>query len=261
MKKLQIKALLIFIFLSVFLYLLDSLSLVNPVKSLAETAFLPGVYLVRSLRSEIADTFAVVIFWKTGESRVKNLEQRNLELQSLANRSVALEKENSDLRQQLGYKPASGIKLIPATVLGTSRFMSVGIGSRDGVRENMSVVYLNNLVGRVVKVTPRASYVELPTDTAARIPAKVGIKGTARGLVIGQFNTSILLDRLSQSEEVKVNDLVFSTGEGDKIAYEPDLLIGKISSIDSKETDLFKKANVNPLINYDKLTTVFVVAE
>lgn len=256
MKSLQAKNFSIFIFLSLSILLLDQLNFLNPIKSVAQTVFLPAQYTAHAINTGISDTFSFLTFWKSGELRIKNLEQRNLELISQTNKIKSLEKENIELKKQLGVTRFSNNKLLPVQVLGKSRYLIVSAGTSDGVRENMTVIYLDNLVGKVIKTNPKASFVELPTDASSKIPAKIN---TVRAVATGQFNSSIFLEKVAQNEEIKIDDVVLTTGENTDIY--PNLIIGKITSIDSKETDIFKKATIKPIMDYAKLETVFIILE
>lgn len=250
MKSLQVKTLSLFLVASLLLFLLDTAQLLNPVKTAAQIVFLPAEEAVHSVKIGLDDTFSFLTFWRSGESRIKNLEQRNLELLTKANQADSLASENADLRAQLGVKPLAGNTLLPARVLGLDRYLGVAAGADDGVRSDMTVVYLGNYVGKVKTVSPKSSFVELPTDPDTKISAKIGVTGTVHGLISGQFNSSITLDHVAQEEDMKVGDQVFT---------DDNLLIGSVVSIDSKDTDLFKRATIQPQITTGKLTTVFII--
>ncbi len=247
MKTLEVRTFLTLFFLSGLIFLADGQGLLNLPKSALQFVTNPIQYGMYSAKGTINDTFSFITFWKSGEARIKNLELRNLELVSMEPQIAIQKKENADLRAQLGVKPLTDQKMVPATVLGLDRYLEINVGNNDGIKVGQSVVYINNLVGRIVRVTPRASFVQLPTDPQAKIPAKIN---TVSGLVIGQFNSSMVLDRVAQTEDISEGNFVLTTDN---------LIIGKISKITSLETDLFKKAEIQPLITYSDLTTVFVV--
>lgn len=256
MQRAGVKHFAVLFLLATAVYFLDGRGFLDPLKSAAQTVTLPVQYLVYSARRSGAETFSFLTFWKSGEARIKNLEQRNWELLSSENKAKVLEKENEELRKQLGVKLQSTQKLLPAPVLGLSRFLEIGVGDEDGAVIGQTVVYLDNYLGKIVRVTPRASYVQLPIDPQAKIPAKAG---SGRGLISGQFNFSILLDRVSQSEEIETGDLVLTTGEGE--STRPNLVIGKVGKIIDSGTDVFRRAEVTPLVDYHKLEMVFIVLE
>lgn len=254
MKQLRIKVLVILVVASVGLMLLDYRGWLSPEKSAVDVVIAPVKYSVYSTQLGLGDFFSFLTFWKSGEARIKNLEQRNLELVAFEAKASDLERENATLRGQLGVKTSPSKKLLPATVLGSGQYLEIGVGKNDGVVSGESVAYLDNLVGKIGQLNDRTSFVQLPTDSQAVIPVKIG---KVSGLVSGQFNSSIVLDRVAANEQINIDDNVLTSGEGQ--SYVPGLIVGKIQKIVSAPTDLFQKAQVTPQIDYGKLTTVFVM--
>ena len=254
MKALQLRTFITLIFFSLVIFFLDGRGLLDGPKGIVQTVTVPVQYSLYSAKLGLEEVFSFLTFWKSGEKRIKNLEQKNLELLAGENKAKATEEENIILRKQLGVNPKPATRLLPATVLGTLRYLEIGVGGNDGVAEGMAVIYLNNLLGRVEKVTPKASFVVLLSDPQSKVPVKVG---SARGLVSGQFNSSMVLDHIAQTEEISDTNPVLTSGEGESLP--PDLVVGKVGKITSVETDLFQKAEVISLVDVNKLTTVFVV--
>lgn len=248
------KTFLTLLFFSVLIFFLDTRGVLDGPKNIIQTVTVPVQYSLYSTKLGIEELFSFLTFWKSGENRIKNLELRIMELAGADARAKSLERENSELRRQLGATPKVITKLLPATVLGKDRYLEIAVGLNDGVKENMAVIYENNLLGRIVKTTPKVSFVQTLSDPQSKVPVKVE---TARGMVFGQFNSSIILDRIAQTENIVGTNYIFSSGEGE--SFPPDLVIGKVGKILGKETDLFQTAEVLPLVNLNNLTTVFVV--
>ena len=247
MKTLEVRTFLALFFLSISIFLLDGQDFLNLPKSALQLVTNPIQYTLYSAKGGLGDTFSFLTFWKSGEARIKNLELRNLELIYMEPQVAIQKKENADLRAQLGVKTLVSQKAVPAPVLGLDRYLEIGLGSNDNIKEGQTVVYLTNLVGKIIRVTPRTSFVQLPTDPQSMLPAKIN---TVSGLVVGQFNSSMVLDRVAQTEDISEGNFVLTTDN---------LIIGKISKITSLETDLFKRGEIQPLITYSDLTTVFVL--
>ncbi|MBI3558872.1 rod shape-determining protein MreC [Candidatus Gottesmanbacteria bacterium] len=241
------KTFLILLISSFLIFFLDGKGYLNGVKGTVQIITLPVQYSFFAAGQNIKNSFSFLTFWKSGEARIRNLELRNLELGAAKNEAERLEKENKELKKQLGANISKNHVLLPAPVLGLDRYLQIGVGINDGVKEGMIVVYLDNLVGKIIRVLPRSSFVMLPTDPQSKIPVKIK---EARGLVSGQFNSSQILDRVGQNEEINLGDLIFTL---------EDLVVGKVDKIISQQTDIFKKAIVKPILNYSDLTTVFVI--
>lgn len=253
MQSLNVRALGAFFVATLLFLILDWVGLTRPLVSLTQLATVPVQFGAHSLRNGVVDTFSVVTFWRSGELRIKSLEERNAELTAASERVKALENENTELRKQLGQPGAIVTRFIPARVVGVGTELVIDKGSNDGIKVGQSATYLNNVVGKVVKVTPRVSYVELPTDGVSKISCRIR---EAHCLAVGQFHSTIAFDRVAQNEEVVVGDVIVTSGEDG--AFPAGLVIGKVVSITSKETDLFVSGEIEPLINYSSLTTVFL---
>ncbi len=241
------KTFLILLISSVLIFFLDGRGYLNGIKGTVQIVTLPVQYSFYAAGQNVKNSFSFLTFWKSGENRIKNLELRIMELTATRNEAERLNKENKELRKQLGANISKNHVLLPAVVLGFGRYLQIGAGVNDGIKEGMTVVYLDNLVGKIIRVLPRSSFVQLFTDPQAKIPVKIN---KARGLVSGQFNSSQILDRVGQNEEINPGDLIFTL---------EDLVVGKVDKIISQQTDIFKKALVLPALNYSELTTVFVI--
>lgn len=255
MTTLRLREFLVLISLSLLIFIGDKVGILNPAKSVASVVIMPVQYGIYSLKIGIGETFSFLTFWRSGESRIKNLEQRNLELLSSEQRAIALSKENETLRKQMGVARLSSKNLFPATVLFSGSYILIAAGSKDGIKIGQTVVLYDNFIGRVDRVNPRTSLIQLSSDPVAKIPVKIG---TVRGLVLGQYNSSMSLERVAANETIQTDDVVLTSGEGD---IEPNLILGKIGKIEKKESDLFQKAIVLPVVNYTDLTTVFVILD
>lgn len=180
---------------------------------------------------------------------------RNLELLSYEQKAKSLAQENEILRKQMGTLQTKSLQSVPAIVLFSGPYLLLASGLNDGIKVGQSVVIFDNFLGKVITVNPRTSIVQLTSNPLAKTPVKIG---TVRGLVTGQFNSSMSLEKISANEIINTDDIVLTSGEGDLL---PDLIVGKIGKIEKVETDLFQKAIVLPMVNLTQLTTVFIITE
>ena len=69
------------------------------------------------------------------------------------------------------------------------------------------------------------------------------------------------LDNVLLSENIKVGDIVTTKGDITlkRIGYPPDLIVGKIMSVDKNPSSLFQKARVESFVNLNKLYMVFIL--
>ena len=246
MRKEEKKEIYLFLLLIVALLLLLFL---KPPLAWLEKPFLAAEEKIYSLflpRQKQADKVQIL----EGKLRQLAVEQNQL--------SSCLE-ENLEMRKLLGAPLSPKWKFLPAKVVGVSEQMRIDKGEKDGLEEGMMVVSENILVGRVVAVGRNYSLVQIPTGVDSKIPvivreaSKTGIQ--ARGILTGHSG-SLLLDKVLQAEDIREGDLVTTSGEDDWL---PDLLIGQIEEVLAEPAEIYKKAQVSPLIDYRKLRTVFIV--
>ena len=208
---------------------------------------------MNEIKNNVDNQFRVLIFWKSGEARIKDLERRNLELAASCAQFGELKRENAGLRKQLEIPMPRAEKVILANVIGKDDFLILDRGENDGVEIGSVVVKENFLVGTVIKVTPRRAYVMLPTSSESKVPVKAG---QARGVVAGQFGTAMALEQINQNENIDFADYILTSGEGSVSI--PNLIVGKVGKLRSRDSDIFKTAEVTLILEFSKLEQVFV---
>jgi len=240
---------------SLLLIFFENFGWTKPIHGVSEKATRPVKLIFYRAQTRLSSTFSFLSFWRYGQQKIKYLEERNREFQVGDQKTRALEEENRSLRSQLGVTLPSEWELEPAQVLGKTRHLTIDKGEKDGLKIGQVAIFQNILVGKVVKVGLYESEIELPTDPESKIPAQTA-KTRAKGLLMGQFGDRMTLEKVTQGESLEEEDSVVATGEG---GYPKGLIIGKISWVEKKESEVFQKAGVVPSLNFDKLEMVFLV--
>ena len=109
----------------------------------------------------------------------------------------------------------------------------------------------------MIEVNLYSSKVRLLTDKDSSLAVKVGSE-TVSGILRGSLGLGMDLEFIPKEQEIKINDLVITSYLDTNIPA--NLLVGKVEKIDSKEEDIFKKALVSPLLNYQSLYLVAVIS-
>lgn len=160
------------------------------------------------------------------------------------------------LSQQKHLDPQS-FNLIPARPIGLSRFLRIDQGSSAGIKSGQAVVFENNFLGKIKEVSPKSANVELITDPNSKISAfSLNQDGKAKGVLIGQFGTELLLDKILHEEKLAIGDMVYSEGLEGYLAR--GLILGKIAQVFDRENQVFKQAKVEPVFDISDLDLVFV---
>lgn len=234
---------------------LNSLGLLKVFRSGFEFILIPPKRLVFSIKSQADDNIRI-LFTPNLETKLLEADESSRALDVLQSKIQLLEEENATLRAQLETPLPPSWDYIPSSVLGKDRYLIVDKGEKDGVEEGMVVVYKDIVVGVITRVNPRTSLITLPTDPDLKIPAKTN--KNVKGLLTGIFGSEIHLTKILQKESINSFDTVLSSGEEGGVP--PNLVIGKIREVISSDDDVFKEAVVDPLVDYDNLTHVFIVS-
>lgn len=252
---------LVFIILSLIIVGASKIGLFNPLDSLLKDIFSP-------IQSLTYGTFTKITGFGQN-SEIKLLKAQNLVLtQKLINQNK-LVGDNKALKDQFQTENPRSTNLVSADVVGAPGFIPglsvpemliLNVGTKDGVKVGEAVVYQNNLVGKVTQVSVNLSNVMLLTNSSSQFIAEtLGVK--AQGIIKGQGSGKVILDNVVLSDELKKDDLVLTKGDigAQNAGFPPDLTVGKIISVSKNPSDLFQKAEVQPLISFSNLEKVFVV--
>lgn len=197
------------------------------------------------------------------------LQQRNAELENEVSR---LQAELIELKQQSAQtRVLSALldfaqenpenKYLASAVIGRDpspflQYIIINRGSDAGVRRGMPVVTAQGLVGRIAAVTAGAARVQLITDAGSSINVRIE-PSRAPAVLQGQVTGEVALDMVPQSAGVQVGDLVLTSGLGGN--YPSNILIGQITAIRGRDTDLFRRASIQPVVDFDQLEIVLIV--
>jgi rod shape-determining protein MreC len=186
--------------------------------------------------------------------------------------------ENQQLRELLNFQEENptytlvggdiierGCSIFPCgDVVGSDtnpylRYVVINIGSRDGVAVGMPVVSKGAvLIGRVARVSPHLSYVQLINDPASQIAGLLqGERVT--GMVNGSVDGSLVMTEILPDETVEENEIVITSGLGGLLPK--GLILGQVESVSYQEADLFQEAQLRPALDFRRLEVVLVITD
>ena len=222
-----------------------------------------------SAQTWIAVRFEAIQNYLDAPQDVARIRQRNLELENEVSR---LQAEIIELKQQIAetrvlealvdfarVNPEN--RYVAAAVIGRDpspflQYVIINRGSDDGIQRGMPVVTQQGLVGRVAAVTAGASRVQLITDAGSNINVRLE-PSRAQAVLQGNVTGDLELELIPQSAEVKIGDLVLTSGLGGN--FPANILIGQLTSVRSRDTDLFQRAAVQPSEDFSELEIVLVI--
>lgn len=196
--------------------------------------------------------------WSGYLERWKNLSLENEAFRASADKYIAaeakiqyLETENETLRKSIGLSSRLNRKFIPAGIYQISLTPDgyhalINRGEQAGLSVGQAVISEEGLlVGKVTAVFSSSSRVMLVSDPGFSATVKV-LNGQARGILRGALSEGLALDLITQSDEIKEEDVLVTTGDD---LIPPGLVAGIVRNVENNDTQLFKKVRVNPAID------------
>lgn len=202
-------------------------------------------------------------------SELASLKKENIDLRVQAAKVAALEKDNRALRDQFAVTKPNFKTLLPTFIVGMPAFLPgvstvdeviIDKGSRDSVKVGNSIVFKDNLIGKVVRISPHLSVVDLLNHKGISFTAKTSATH-ALGISQGDGKETIVLNNVLLSDTLQKGDIIVTKGDmqADGLGFAPNLVVGKIISVNKKTSALFQSAEVESLVDVARLEMVFVV--
>jgi len=140
---------------------------------------------------------------------------------------------------------------------GVEWSVTIGLGTRDGVRPRLTVIAADGLVGRVTRAFARTSLVLLAIDPSSAVGARLAGGGEI-GLCRGAGRRPMALELLDPRAAVAVGDEV-RTGPAGATTYVPGIAIGRVSRVSRASDGLVRAVEVQPAVGFTALDLVGVV--
>lgn len=199
-------------------------------------------------------------------TEIEQLQQENKKIREQLVLLKTLQQDNKALRNQFQETFIPSQKLLPAQIVGfkgnpsTPDGFIVNQGEKNGVKKGMAVVVGRDLVGQVVDTNAYFSELILPLHNSFSTLAET--ENNVAGIVTG-YNEFILFDRVVITDSIKKKELVITKGEIGKngVGIPQGFTIGEITIVNKSETKPFQSASVKSLVNFNKLSTVFIIVQ
>lgn len=260
MPKESLRYFFVFLFLSLLIFSLSKFNLLD----------LPESYLSKITTTVSSPIFSLSDFFDrlSEKGSEKSLKEENLTLQKKLVDQKKLIDENKALHDQFQVSNPKALSLLPANVVGATRFIPgifspenlvINKGAADGVKTGNAVIFKDNLVGVITKTSKFLSQVTLVTNLNLKFTAKT--QNGVLGVVKGEGNGELFLDNVLLSDKLEKGDLVLTSGDIkiDQTGTPPDIIVGKVVSVEGNPSDLFQRAKLEIFLDFSKITKVFVL--
>lgn len=239
----------------------SNLSYLESAASKLVTPIQNGLYL---LKNKISGDESVFTSISDLTEENDNLKARNSELEQSLRELENIKTENQTLKEYLNLTEKYGeYKTIPANVINRdisnyAKTVIINVGSKDGIKENMTVISDAGLVGHIISVTDTTAKVQTIVDTASSVSSlmsttrdSIVCKGTLEG------NSNLKAMYIPIEAQIIQGDSIETSGIGG--IYPKGIHIGTIDKIVSTGNIVDRYALVKTAVDFNKLETVLVI--
>ncbi|MNO53295.1 Cell shape-determining protein MreC precursor [compost metagenome] len=214
---------------------------------------------------------------------LKDLSKENEQLKILAAQYARdkaqynfIQVENEQLKEQLKFTKAQEelykyqyhiAQVVSQTTEPSNSTIVIDLGSKDGVRPNMSVISVDGLVGVISQVSNFTSTVKLMTMMDTNDPnSQPPIAATAitkEGKTFGMIESydpktnKLLMNKIPPGDPIAPKDVIVSSGIGG--LYPRGLTIGTVESVEVGEFGLTSTAVIKPSAEFQDWKQLIVV--
>jgi rod shape-determining protein MreC len=258
--------LIILIVTSLFLITLDlrGVKILDGVRSGTQNILSPfqkaGSTVVSPFRNFVGD---VTHLGRT-RSQIEKLKADNARLRNQLLQRKSADAELEQLKSVLDLAGRAGYKVLAARVISQgastsfTQTITIDAGTTSGVRQNMTVVSGEGLVGVVKESYLNSALIMLATDPDFKVGVRVA--GTQQiGILSGRGSKRAELQLLDNQKIVKVGDVLLARGSTNNRPFVPGIPVGIIIAVDSTAGSIAQTATVMLYPNFSALGVVSVV--
>lgn len=184
----------------------------------------------------------------------KKLIKENTKLKYEILEKEQLKSQVEELKKQLDLKNIyPDYEIINSTVISRNKSyffneLTIDKGSKDNIKEDMAVVTINGLIGRIIKVYENTSIVKMITNNDSNNKISVGVEsknGVLNGVITNYdpYKNYIEVTGLTTYDLVEVGNIVKTTGLG---IFPKEIEIGVIKEIKEDNYNISKILYVTP---------------
>ena len=200
------------------------------------------------------------------KSENESLKQKNSELEQQMREFEIMKNENEQLKQELNlaekygeYTTVPGM-IISRDISNYSKILVINIGSDNGIKEKMTVIADEGLVGYIVSTTAKTAKIQTIVDSAS---ATSCLASSTRDTMIckGTIESEATLKATNLSTDANIiqGDSVETSGMGG--IYTKGIHVGRVKKIVEGTNKIDTYAVIEAAVDFKKLETVLVIIQ
>lgn len=265
-KKTGIVGIIITIIILIFLVIITNTDVakVSYIENVVSTLVMPIQNGLTYLKNKIAGNNSFFENINNLQSENEELKKKNSELEQALREFEIVKSENETLKEYVNLKDKyKEYTTIPAYVINRdignySNTVVINAGEKDGIKENMTVIADEGLVGHVISTTDHTAKVQTIVDTATAVTSTIS---TTK-------DTIIVHGTLGEKKELKATYIPTDASilQGDSVEtsgiggiYPKGIHIGTIKEVVNTKNITDRYAIVETSVDFSKLATVLVI--
>lgn len=194
----------------------------------------------------------------------ETLKQEKNELEQQLREFEIVKNENTQLKEQLNLAEKYGeYTTVPGSVISRdisnySKTIVINIGSDNGIKEKMTVIANEGLVGYVVSTTATTAKVQTIVDSAS---ATSCLASSTRDIMICkgtiENKSQLSASHIATDARIIQGDSVETTGLGG--IYLKGIHVGRIKKVNTGSNKTDSYAVIETAVDFEKLETVLVI--
>ena len=258
--------LIILIVTSLFLITLDlrGVKILDGLRSGTQNVLSPFQKAGSTVVSPFRNFFGDVTHLGRTRNEIEKLKADNARLKNQLLQRKSADAELTQLKSVLDLAGRAGYKVLAARVISQgastsfTQTITIDAGTTSGVRQNMTVVSGEGLVGVVKESYLNSALIMLATDPDFKVGVRIA--GTQQiGILSGRGSKRAELQLLDNQQIVKVGDVLLARGSTNNRPFVPGIPVGVISAVDNTAGSIAQTASVMLYPNFSALGVVSVV--
>jgi rod shape-determining protein MreC len=196
------------------------------------------------------------------QKEVDGLRNQLRDQQLITMRQAALQTENATLRGLNGAMPEVIEKRLIGEVISVEvstlrQRLLINRGGNSGVYKSQPVITGDGVMGQVIRTGPFSSEIILITDAEHALPVQV-LRSGVRSIALGTGHSdSLELPYVPQNYDVKVGDVLVTSGLGSVFPY--GLPVGTVTKVERDNTQPLAQIHAAPLARIESAREVLFI--
>jgi len=191
------------------------------------------------------------------------LQRQNILLQDELSRLRAIEQENEELRNLLGYQNRSDFELQPVLIVskqlnGLNNTLTIDSGTNDGLKKNMPLVSSDGLIGKIVLAGKYYSQVMPYYNSLFRVSARIQ-ENQANGIVswTGDRYGELVMDFVPKTVPVDSGYVIETSGSSNQ--FPEGIPIGRVIRAEPEQGRQTQRIFIEPYTSLTDLAQGFII--